>query len=135
LVGAIGVATYWLAPFGIDRIWAERLAPVEHPDGTEAAFPVSPDATIQVRLPFSTSALQTQSDAPVFDSESAFPIGTLAPTPRSINTSVLGPEIRPGADGPIAKAGTLSSQEWAGDRASSSSIGIWLFPPNVNGGG
>ena len=33
LVGAIGVATYWLAPFGIDRIWAEGLAAVGHPDG------------------------------------------------------------------------------------------------------
>ena len=100
LVGAIGVATYWLAPFGIDRIWTEGRAAVGHPDGTEAASPVSPDATIQVRLPFSASALQAQSDAPDFDSESAFPISTLVPTPRSINTSVLGPKICPGADRP-----------------------------------
>jgi type II secretory pathway predicted ATPase ExeA len=132
LVGAIGVATYWLAPFGIDRILTEGRAAVGHPDGTEAA---SPDATIQVRLPFSASALQAQSDVPDFDSESAFPISTLVPTSRSINTSVLGPKIRPGADSPIAKAGTLWLQERAGDHVSSSSKGIWLFPPNVNSGG
>ena len=129
LVGAIGVATYWLAPFGIDRIWTEGRAAVGHPDGAEAASPVSPDATIQVRLPFSASALQAQSDAPDFDSESAFPISTLVPTPRSINTSVLGPKICPGADSPIAKAGTLWLQERAGDHVRLFIQRYLAFPP------
>jgi hypothetical protein len=101
----------------------------------EAASPVSPDATIQVRLPFSDSALQAQSDAPDFDSESALPISTVVPTPGSIKTSVLGPKIRPAADSPIARAGTERSQERPGDYVNSPSKGIWLFPPNVNGGG
>ena len=135
LVGAIGVTTYWLAPFGIDRIWTEGRAAVAHWAGAEVASPSSPDATIQVRLPFSASALQAQSDAPDFDSESALPISTLVPTPGSIKTSVLGPKIRPAADRPIARAGTVRSQERPDNHVDSPSKGIWLFPPNVNGGG
>ena len=134
-VGAIGVATYWLAPFGIDRVWTEGPAAVGQRDGAEVASPSSPDATIQVRLPFSASALQTQSGAPDFDSESALPISALVPMPGSIKTSVLGPKIRLAADSPIARAGTERSQERPGDYVNSPSKGIWLFPPNVNGGG
>ena len=102
LVGAIGAATYWLAPFGIDRIWTEGRAAVGHPDGAEAAAPVSPGATIQVRLPFSASALQAQSDAPDFDSASAFPVITFVPTPGIINRPCSVPDS-PGADSPIAE--------------------------------
>jgi hypothetical protein len=132
-VGAIGVATYWLAPFGIDRIWTAGRAAGGHRDGAAATSPLSPDATIQVRLPSSASALQAQSDAPDFDS--ALPISALVATPGSIRTSVLGPKIRPAADRPVARAGTVRSQERPGDYMSSPSKGIWLFPPNVNGGG
>ena len=134
-VGAIGVATYWLAPFGIDGIGTAGRAAGGHRDGAAATSPLSPEATLQVRLPSSASALQAQSDAPDFDSGSAFPISTLVPGAESIKTPVLGPKLHPAADRPVARAGTVRSQERPGDYVSSPSKGIWLFPPNVNGGG
>jgi AAA domain len=127
VVVAVSAATYWLTPLGMDRIWTERRTAVGHEDSAQAAFPASPDATIQVRLPFSASTLRSQSDAPDFDSESAFPIITPVPTPRI--------QIRPRADRPIAKAGAMRSQERLGDYVNPPSKGIWLFPPNANGGG
>ena len=125
LVGAIGVGTYWLAPFGIDRIWTEGRAAVGHRDGAEVVSPSSPDATLQVRLPFSASALQAQSDAPDFDSESALPISTLVPTPGSIKTSVLGPEFA------LLQTGPLPELELCGRR--NGLIITWTLHPRVFG--
>ena len=88
VVVAISAATYWLTPLGIDRIWTERRTAVGHRDGAQAALPASPDSTIQVRLPFSASALPAQSEAPDFDSENAFPISHLSvPTYAGIQDS------------------------------------------------
>jgi hypothetical protein len=128
-VGAISAATYWLVPLDIDRIWTELRTAVGHRDSAEAAAPVSPDATTQVRLPFSASALQAQPDAPDSDSASAFPVIPFVPRPGIIKPSVLAAPIRSGADK------TVRSRERPGDYVSPSPKGIWLFPPNANGGG
>jgi type II secretory pathway predicted ATPase ExeA len=127
VVVAVSATTYWLTPLGIDRIWTERRTAVGHRDGAQVALPAPRDSTLQVRLPFSASALRAQSEAPDFDSENALPIITFVPTPGS--------QIRAGADRPIAKAGTERSQDRPGDNARPPSKGIWLFSPNANGGG
>ena len=51
LVGSLSLATYWLAPFGIDRISAETRTALED---RNARGSVSPDTTIIIRLPVST---------------------------------------------------------------------------------
>ena len=133
VVGTIGVATYWLAPFGIDRIWTEGRAAVGHRDVAEAAPPSSPEARIQVRLPFSASALQAQSDAPNFDSASEFQVVTFVP--KSGNPGALAtPRIRRRAHMASARAGTVPSRELPDDHVSPATSGTWLFPPNANGG-
>ena len=133
VVGTIGAAAYWLAPFGIDRIWTEGRAAVGPRDGAEAAPPLAPDATIQVRLPFSATALQDQSDAPNFDSASEFQAATFVP--MSASPGVLAtPRIRPRAHMAPARAETVPSLKPPDDHVSPASSGTWLFPPNANGG-
>jgi type II secretory pathway predicted ATPase ExeA len=135
VIGSIGAATYWLAPPAVDRTWTERRTPVGHRDGAEAASATSRDATIQIRLPFSSAALQSQFVAPDFDSASAFSIITFVPTPAILRSPMHAPHIHRGADTPISKEGTARLQERPDDYVSPSSKGIWLFPPYANGGG
>ena len=133
VVGTIGAAAYWLAPFGIDRIWTEGRAAVGHRDGAEAAPPLAPDATIQVRLPLSATALQDQSDAPNFDSASEFQAAAFVP--MSASPGVLAtPRIRPRAHMAPARAETVPSRKPPDDHLSPATSGTWLFPPNANGG-
>ena len=134
VVGTIGVAAYWLAPFGVDRSSPARRAAAWHQDIAQANPPASPGAEIQVRLPFSASALQAQSDAPNFDSTSEFPVVTFVP--MSGNPSALAtPQIRPRARMTPARAGPVPPRELPGDHVSPTTSGTWLFPPNANGGG
>jgi len=68
MVGAIGVAIYWLTPFGIDRIWAERQTALWYQGDVE---PVSVSTIIMVQLPTSAVALQVQSGSSEAESSNA----------------------------------------------------------------
>ena len=134
VVGTIGAAAYWLAPFGVDRSSPARRTAAWHQDIAQVNPPASPGAGIQVRLPFSASAVGAQSDAPNFASTSEFPIITFVPmsgNPSAFTT----PQIRPRAHKTPARVGTVPSQELPDDHVNPATSGTWLFPPNANGGG
>jgi type II secretory pathway predicted ATPase ExeA len=134
VVAGLGSATYWLAPFGIDRIWAEaRTAALEDRNATGTA---SADPAIIIRLPFSTpmldARLTSNSDGPII-----LQISPTAATPDIIESpAILVPQIAAVASAhrPATGRGTVRARLTYSAYATPASKGVWLFPPNSNGG-
>jgi len=120
LVGGLGLAAYWLTPFGIDRISAETRTALEDPN---ARGEVSPDKMIIIRLPAAPPSPHALDIAQFI----AAPEDVRPPPPSVplIDTAVAvrRPSLRRGAEARAAPSVFVTR----------SSRGVWLFPPNPNG--
>ena len=134
VVAGLGSATYSLAPFGIDRIWAEaRTAALEDRNATGTA---SPDPAIIIRLPFSTPMMHARLSTPNSDGATTQQITTTVAAPEIIEPpAILVPQIGAvaAAHRPAAGKGTVRARPASSGYATPASKGIWLFPPNPNG--
>jgi type II secretory pathway predicted ATPase ExeA len=135
VVAGLGSAIYWLAPFGIDRIWAEaRTAPLEHRNATGTA---SPDPAIIIRLPLSTPMMHARLSTANSDGAITLQITTTVAAPEIIEPpAILVPQIGPVVAAHRSAAGirTVRARPTSSSYATPASKGVWLFPPNSDGG-
>jgi type II secretory pathway predicted ATPase ExeA len=135
VVAGLGSGIYWLAPFGIDRIWAEaRTAPLEDRNATGTA---SPDPAIIIRLALSTPMMHARLSTANSDGAITLQFATTVAASEIIEPSaILVPQIDPvaAAHRPAAGIRTVRARPTSSSYATPASKGVWLFPPNSNGG-
>ncbi len=120
LVGGLGLAAYWLTPFGIDRISAETRTALEDPN---ARGEVSPDKMIIIRLPATPPSPHALDIAQFIAAPDDVRPPALSVPLIDTAAAVRRPSLRRGAEARAAPSVFVTR----------SSRGVWLFPPNPNG--
>ena len=131
LVGSLGLAIYWLSPFGIDQIRAEARTALEEQD---AGGSVSSDTTIIVRLPVSAPTQHAELNTPNYDgaiTTKAIAARVEEVWPPTFSGPPIGTSVA--ARRPALRKGIVETRPAPSVYVTRASKGIWLFPSNPNG--